>query len=99
MKIKFRQTGGFAGLAKSAEINHKDLSKEESDILNSLVEQSKFFEIPEPTPNAAPDIEQYSISVESEGKTREMHVSRANVPETLKPLIKHIAKKAKYEKR
>jgi len=99
MKIKFRQTGGFAGLTKSAEINRENLSKEESDMLNSLVEQSKFFEIPEPTPDAAPDIEQYSISIESEGKTREMHLGRSNVPETLKPLIKHIAQKAKYEKR
>jgi hypothetical protein len=99
MKIKFRQSGGFAGLIKSVEINRDDLSEEESDILNSLVEQSKFFEIPEPTPYAAPDIEQYFISVELEGKTREMHVSRANVPKTLKPLIKHIAKMAKYEKR
>jgi len=99
MKIKFKQSGGFAGLIKSVEINCDDLSEEESEVLNAMVKQAKFFELPKSTPHAAPDIEQYSISIELEGKTREMHVSRPNVPKALNPLIKHLAKKAKYEKR
>lgn len=99
MKIKFRQSGGFAGLVKSAEVECNDPSDEEFGVLKSMVDQAKFFDLPEPAAHAMPDMEQYSISVESEGKTREMHLSRSTIPKELKPLIKHMAGKAKYEKR
>jgi hypothetical protein len=99
MKIKFRQSGGFAGLVKSVEIDLDDLSGEEAEELKSLIEQADFFELPEPPRQTLPDMEQYSISIEAEGKTRKIHVGRSNRPDNLKPLIKHLAKKAKYEKR
>lgn len=99
MKIKFQQSGGFAGLVKSVEVDCNGLSDEEFGVLKSLVEQAKFFDLPEPDSQTMPDMEQYSISVEAEGRTREMHLSRSTVPKELKPLIKHMAKKAKYEKR
>ncbi len=99
MKIKFQQSGGFAGLVKSVEVDRNALSDEEFGALKSLVEQAKFFDLPEPGSQTMPDMEQYSISVEAEGRTREMHLSRSTVPKELKPLIKHMAKKAKYEKR
>ncbi len=99
MKIKFQQSGGFAGLVKSIELDRNNLSDEEFGALKSLVEQSKFFDLPEPDPQTMPDMEQYSISVEAGGRSREMHLNQSTLPKELKPLIKHMAKKAKYEKR
>jgi len=102
MKIKFRQSGGFAGMVKSIEVERKDLSDEEFGALKSMVDQAKFFDLPEPAPHTQhtmPDMEQYSISIESGGQTREMHLTKSTVPKELKPLIKYMAGKAKYEKR
>jgi Emfourin len=99
MKIKFRQTGGFAGLSKSIEMEQKSLSKEETATLKSLIEQADYFELPESTPQSAADMEQYLINIEMNGKTREIFVGRKNMPKNLKPLVKHLAKKAKYDKR
>ncbi|MGB7443178.1 MAG: protealysin inhibitor emfourin [Coleofasciculaceae cyanobacterium] len=99
MKIKLRQTGGFAGLAKSIEIDTEKISPDEAKMLKSLVNQSSFFELPQPMMAAMADQEQYSIKVESKDQSRELHLSKASTPEQLKPLIDCIAKQAKYEKR
>jgi hypothetical protein len=99
VKIKFRQTGGFAGLAKSIEIDCAEIPADEAKFLQSLLDQSGFFDLPEPVQRVMPDEEQYSVTVEAVGRSREMHMNRSSVPDNLKPLIRHIAKRAKYEKR
>jgi hypothetical protein len=97
MKIKFWQTGGFAGLTKVAEINSEQVSVKENELLSSLVEQSTFFDIPEPVQQVRPDEEQYTIAIESSGRSRMIHVGRSHLPDELKPLIEYVAKHAVYE--
>lgn len=46
MKIKFLQTGGFAGLVKAIEIDCYKVSKEEAENLRGLADQIRFFDIP-----------------------------------------------------
>lgn len=99
MKIQFRQTGGFAGLAKSAEIDTDQVAQEEAETVQSLVEQCAFWEVPSPASRSLPDQEQYSITIEAEGRSRTMHLGRSNLPTDLKPLVNYLTKKATYEKR
>jgi len=98
MKIKFRQTGGFAGLAKSVEIDSRTISGEESEHLEQLLVKSCFFDQPEPAKKAVTDDEQYSISVETEGRFRTFHGNRSTLPDAMKPLIKYLLRVSKYEK-
>ncbi|MGQ4646380.1 protealysin inhibitor emfourin [Lyngbya aestuarii] len=99
MKIKFRQTGGFAGLAKSIEIDTEQIATDEADRLKSLVNQSSFFDVPQPISQTMPDQELYSITVESQGRSHQLHLSRSSVPGQLKALVDCVAQLAKYEKR
>lgn len=99
MKIKFRQTGGFAGLAKSIEIDCDKIPADEAKFLRSLLDQSGFFDLPEPVQRGMPDEEQYSVEVEAVGRLRKIYMNRSSVPDNLKPLIGYMVKCAKYEKR
>lgn len=100
MKIMFRQTGGFAGLKKSFDVDCDKIPVDEAKFLQSLVDQSGFFDQPEPDRRKVlPDEEQYVIRVEAAGRWRRLPMSRSSVPDNLKPLIEYIAKRAKYEKR
>jgi hypothetical protein len=99
MKIKFRQTGGYAGLVKSIEIDSEQVSMEEAQRLQSLVDQAAFFDLPDPGQQVMPDEEQYWITIESIGRSRGISMGRSSVPTALKALINYLADQAKYEKR
>lgn len=99
MKIRFRQTGGFAGLVKSIEIDSDEISTEESEFLQSLVDQSKFFNLSGSVQHVMPDEEQYSITVETMARSRSIRTSKSAAPDDLRPLIGYLVKRAKYEKR
>lgn len=99
MKITFRQTGGFAGLTKSVQLDTDQLPAEDAQRLQALVEQTQFWQRPEPAQRPQPDQEQYAIGVEAKGRSRQMHLGRASMPPDLKPLVDYLAKQATYEKR
>jgi hypothetical protein len=99
MKIKFRQTGGFAGLAKSAEVDVNELPPDAAQALQAIVEEKPKFSIPAMFRFNKPDEEQYSITVENQGQSRQLHMARSNVPAPLQPLVNHLVQNATYEKR
>jgi len=99
MKVKFRQTGGVAGLAKSADLETEAMTPEESAALRALVEKSDFFQMQQADRAVMPDSTQYQISIESKGRMNEIHLNHSGLPEALKPLVKFLAKLAQYEKR
>jgi hypothetical protein len=98
MKIIYRETGGFAGLTKSVEIDLDSLPSEEAAALRSMVEKAKFFTIVQPAEEPMPDAIQRFITVEEPSRSRTIHLSR-EVPVALEPLVKELARRAKYEKR
>lgn len=99
MKIKFRQTGGIAGLAKSIEIDCAKVPIEEAELLQSLVDEVEFFNLPDPVFQPMPDEEQYSVTVETMRGSRHIYMNRSGIPAGLRPLINYLAKRAMYEKR
>lgn len=99
MKVKFRQTGGVAGLAKSADLETEAMTPEEEAALRELVEQADFFRMQQAERAVMPDSTQYQISIESQGRTHDIYLNHSGLPEALKPLVKFLAKLATYEKR
>jgi hypothetical protein len=99
MKIEFRQSGGFAGLVKSIAIDIDKIPVGEAKVLQSLVNRSKFFNLPEPVQRGMPDEEQIFITVEMTGRSRTIFMSTSAVTDDLKPLIQYLVSRAKYEKR
>jgi hypothetical protein len=99
MKIKFRQTGGFAGLAKSAEVDVNELPPDAAQAVQAIVEEKPKFSVPAMFRWNKPDEEQYQITVEAPGQSRQLHMTRSSVPAPLKSLVNHLAQQATYEKR
>jgi hypothetical protein len=99
MKIKFRQTGGFAGLTKAVEIDTEQIPPNAAEVLKLMVDRASFFEVSAPPPQALPDREQYTLSIESQGRSHQLQLGASNLPAQLKELIDYLAKQAQYEQR
>ena len=99
MKIKFRQTGGFAGLTKAVEIDTANIPPNQAEVLKLMVDRSSFFQVSAPPSQSLPDREQYAISIESEEKSHHLNLGASNIPAQLKELVDYLAKQAQYEKR
>ncbi len=96
MKITFRQSGGFAGLALGCEIDTRVLPADEAAEIEKLVKacgvlKSKFtlFRI------AACDIFGYSISVESSDISYRVGFSDLTIPEGAHPLLNYLKRHAR----
>ncbi|MHA1275855.1 MAG: protealysin inhibitor emfourin [Candidatus Helarchaeota archaeon] len=97
MKIKFVQTGGFAGITKEAEID-TDLEPEEStSAIQKALDESQFFSLQSKDSAPRPDMEQFFITVEKEGQSHMVQLDTMNIPEKLKPLINDLKKRAKIK--
>ena len=97
MKIKFVQTGGFAGLTKEAEVDTDAISADEKSVLHKAIEDSDFFNIQTQDSEPMPDAEQVYITVEEEGKSHMVSFNVMNLPDNLKPLVDDLKKQAKVK--
>ena len=98
MKIKFRQSGGYAGLTKGCEINTELLSSEEAKELKSLVDQSGILEAKsKKSPNVA-DAYNYHLVIETIKKTYQVSFDEQNLYEEVIPLIDFLEDRSDYIK-
>ena len=98
MIIRFRQSGGVAGVARVAEVDCGRIPEEEAGRLRTMVDRALAEAISEPRP-ALPDEEQYSVEIEIEHRRETILVARSSVPDPLRPLIEYLDRLAEYEKR
>jgi len=98
MKIRFRQSGGFAGLVKVAQVDSDQVPSDEVGALEAMVDQAFSEAVAEPQP-ALPDEEQYYIEIEIEDRRETILVGRSSVPGPMQPLIEYLEKLAEYETR
>jgi hypothetical protein len=98
MRIHFERSGGFGGQAmkRSAVVDSATLSEEEARELYELVGAANFFALPAaPPPRASqPDAFSYSITVEDGGRQHTVRLSEADVPESLRPLLDWLRRRA-----
>ena len=93
-KIRFRQSGGFAGLVRGSEAAGKDISDAQRKALerhakgsSSAASSSKV--------SRARDMVVYELDVDTEEGPVRLEFDEASVPDDLEGLVKELSKRAK----
>ena len=93
-KVKFRQSGGFAGLVRGSEVSAgKDLSAADLRALEQSVKRSRA--AAPAKASRARDLVGYEIAIDTDEGQVVLEFDEANVPKDLAPLIEKLAKRAK----
>ncbi len=103
MRISFEQNGGIAGLSKKINLDTSFLPSAEVQQVQSMVENSNFYELPnntgQPDPNAA-DYLKYKITLESEdGRKHTVETTDVTTPAALSPFVGYLRKKIQEQRR
>jgi len=93
MKVRFLQSGGFAGMVRGCELDSAALAPELARELEQLVGQSQI------TPGeylseTARDLQQYEITIENGGSVSVVF-DDANIPASARPLLNFLKKLAR----
>ena len=99
--IYFERTGGFTGITNEAEIHSDSLQQEECERLLNLINYSGFFETQKSynIKGDMPDQFQYKITIEYNDKRQTLELGDAAIPESLRPLIQYLSRKARPVKK
>jgi len=98
-KIFFERTGGFMGRKVNATIDLDDLPDEQAELLDDLLDDADFFELPaDLTRPAMPDAFTYNITVSSEERQHSVRVSDATAPDDLRPLLEELSRQARMRR-
>jgi hypothetical protein len=100
MYIEFVRSGGFAGILLMAKLDLENLSKEESTLLESQIDDAKFFDLPEQIKSASPmaDRFEYQITISSPPRKHSVTVHESRVNDSLRPLVDHLTNLARTGK-
>lgn len=95
MKIKFRQSGGYAGLIMGCELDTNLLSPKEATKLKSLVEQSDIFQTKSTRSENTADLINYEITIETKKAKHQVRFDDLSLPEKVLPLLNYLQSQAK----
>jgi hypothetical protein len=95
MKVRFDQSGGFAGLLKSCELDTAHLPLEQGEELLKLIGASAIKASGEFLSNSSRDLHQYEITIEDGPSKRVVVFDDESLPAAAKPLIGFLKKCAK----
>jgi hypothetical protein len=97
MKIKFERSGGITGMTSNFSADTNLLSPSEANQIQQLINDSRFFDLPEqsaPPPKGAADYFEYVITVEKEGgQVHTIKTTDITMPPTLKHVINFLTNK------
>lgn len=98
-KIYYERTGGFMGRKVSVTIDLDDLPKEQAELLDDLLDEADFFEIPaDLTKPTMPDSFTYNITVSSDERQHSVRVSDTTAPDDLRPLLEELSRQARMQR-
>ena len=95
MKVRFHQSGGFAGLLRTCEIDTKDLHAEKAKELHELVKSSAIPDSGQFLSNSSRDLHEYEISIDDGASKSSVIFADESLPQSAKPLIAYLKKCAK----
>jgi hypothetical protein len=94
-KIRFRQTGGFAGLARGCDLDAADLPRAEAEALAHLLATAKL-EAVKPARARGADRQQYDLVLEREGAPAiELRFDDGALTDELAALVAFLRKRSK----
>ncbi len=97
MQIAFERSGGFAGIKLNSQIDLDKLSQNEADTLRTCLDESGFFVLPSELKNKESQADRfcYKLTIKQGLKEHTIMATETCLPETLKPIIDFMQKKAK----
>jgi hypothetical protein len=89
MHICIERSGGFAGIKIRREIDTESLPACRARRLNQLLEQSRFFDLPQKlqAPAAGADRFRYTLTIQDACQSHTVEIEEAAVPADLRPLL------------
>jgi hypothetical protein len=103
MRIRFKRSGGFAGLqgpGQTVDLDSRQLPAEKARQLKELIARARFFDQPAEAPgkSPAPDGFQYDVSVEDEGRNHAVRLSDGALSPEVAPLVQWLVREARERK-
>jgi hypothetical protein len=99
LKLRFRQTGGYAGLVRGQEITAAGSSPAELQQLEHMLKESGLTERAggggARTPPKSADLMQYDLEIETSAGTRHVVLTDEDLDERTEPLIQLLQKGSK----
>jgi len=95
MKVRFRQTGGFAGLVLGCDLDTSTLPPAEAQELTRLVKQANLEKIQTRRSEKARDLQNYEIAVESNEMTAKATFDDMSVDANVEPLLDFLRQRAR----
>ena len=92
-KIRFLQSGGFAGLVRACEVPGEDLAPDHRKALERLARATAAG--PAAESSAVRDALAYKIEIETDAGAKRLEFDETNVPEELAALVEELAAKAR----
>ncbi len=101
MQIDFVRSGGFAGIQLSTSVDTTQLPSDQAEILNKLLYESGFFQLPARImpDKPMPDRFQYELTVTSADQTHTVIANDPAVPAALRPLLNYLTTLAMVSKK
>lgn len=97
MKLKFHQSGGYAGLLRGCEIDTSTLAPEAAREIHQLVEASAISSSVEKLSDSSRDLHQYEITIEDGAAKSSVLYDDESLPPAAKPLVGYLKKCSKPE--
>jgi hypothetical protein len=95
MKVRFRQTGGFAGLIMGCDLDTSTRSPAEAQELARLIKQANLEKTQTRRSDKARDLQNYEIAVEGAGITAKATFDDMSVDANVEPLLDFLRKRAR----
>ena len=90
MRILVVRSGGFGGLRRERVVETDELPAGERADIERLVAESRFFDLPQRVTSGLPDVIQYRVKVEIEGRAHEVTADDQTAGDALKDLAARV---------
>lgn len=94
MRVELVQSGGFAGLRIARVVDSNHLSTSDQRQLSGAFDRAKFFALPPKRVSGMPDVIQYRLSAEVEGRKHEITFDAQTADDELTRLVERIVRLA-----
>lgn len=90
MRVKFRQSGGFAPIFMGCDLDTEALPAGEAEKLRHLIDESGIFNLESTRVPGARDVRMYEIAIERDEGDYEITFDQLSVPAKVKPLLEFL---------
>jgi hypothetical protein len=94
MKVRYRQTGGFAGLSLGADLDTDKMPTSEAEELVRLVKQAALDKVGDKKSSGGRDLTNYEIIVDDSGRTIKGSFDDMTIPSNVQPLLDFLNRRA-----